>query len=283
MVIKRSVPSPVAALPTETRVALPSNNGNSNNDDIITLPISKKPRIGFKPPGEFNGIINPDNLLAGATDLRNRLASFLPSLKAADEQLEKEKLAGRIAERRIEIESDDSESGSSISDSDSDSESVEFASDGDDSGRDGDGGENEESVPIVKPIAEVLISSLLNQPDEEGAAATGGGSASTDDVSELDGSQSTSKPHRKKKKNKQPYIEMNLGLGVLEELKPSRDTDGDKELDERRELVSRILELRRLQQEEVDRDDEIDSGDEGVEKKLVIPEEGKKVVIEELE
>ncbi|KAK6544183.1 hypothetical protein TWF694_000889 [Orbilia ellipsospora] len=270
MVVKRSISSPVALATDSTVAAVTvSTTATTTSDEIITLPISKKPRIGFQPPGEFSGPINPDSLLAGATDLRNRLASFLPSLKAADELLEREKLAGRIAERRIEIDSD-SEDGSN-----SDSEDLE-SDDEDDSEEDDEQDEDGESAPAVKPIAEVLISNLLNPPDGDASRSANGNGSDLPPQLKL--------KHRKKK-NKQPYIEMNLGLGVLEELKPSENDDGDKELDERRELVSRILELRRLQQE-ANMDDESDSdGSDGDEvEKLIIPEEGKKkVVIEELE
>lgn len=71
---------------------------------------------------------------------------------------------------------------------------------------------------------------------------------------------------------------MNLGLGVLEELKPSSGGD-DKETNERRELIDRIYELRRLQ-EAREESSEVDRLDE-----MVVTEDAKKkkVVIEELE
>ncbi|KAF3188398.1 hypothetical protein TWF225_003378 [Orbilia oligospora] len=62
-------------------------------------------------------------------------------------------------------------------------------------------------------------------------------------------------------------------LRVLEELKPSSGSD-DKETNERRELIDRIYELRRLQEAREETSDD----------EMVITEDTKKkVVIEELE
>lgn len=237
----------MGAIPTPPSPSLPTA---TTDDEIVTLSLPKKPRIQFDRE-EFK--INPDGVLAGATDLRNRLAAFLPSLKAADEQLEKEKLAGRIADRRIEI------------DSDSDSSDSEEESDGEDD----DTSDDDESAPTALPpnaIAEVLITNLLGP--QQTSAEDGGGA----DIP------SSSKKSKKRNKNKQPYIEMNLGLGVLEELKPSSGGD-DKETNERRELIDRIYELRRLQ-EAREESSEVDRLDE-----MVVTEDAKKkkVVIEELE
>ncbi|KAK6536389.1 hypothetical protein TWF281_000627 [Arthrobotrys megalospora] len=251
MVLKRPPEVDLVALPTAPAPSLPTA---TTEEEIVTLSLPKKPRIQFNRE-EFK--INPDGVLAGANDLRNRLAAFLPSLKAADEQLEKEKLAGRIADRRIEIDSD-SDGSSSDSEEETDSE--------DDISEDEEDLESElETAPALPPntVTEVLISSLLGPqqiPTEDG-----------------DDENISSKKSKKRSKNKQPYIEMNLGLGVLEELKPS-DGGDDKDLNERRELIDRILELRRLQEarEESSDGEELDE--------IVISEEAKKkVVIEELE
>ncbi|KAK6363164.1 hypothetical protein TWF730_000609 [Orbilia blumenaviensis] len=253
MAPKRPPEADLMTIPTPPSPPLPT--ATATDDEIVTLSLPKKPRIQFNRE-EFK--INPDGVLAGANDLRNRLAAFLPSLKAADEQLEKERLAGRIADRRIEIDSDSS-SGSSDSDEDSDEDS-----EGEGEGSDED--EDLESGPQPpSTIAEVLISNLLGPPQQTTAEDEGGSVPS--------------KKSKKRSKNKQPYIEMNLGLGVLEELKPSGDGD-DKEINERRELIDRIYELRRLQEarEEISDGDELDE--------MIISEDSqkkKKVVIEELE
>ncbi|KAK6516672.1 hypothetical protein TWF506_006567 [Arthrobotrys conoides] len=257
MALKRPPEVDLMTLPTSPSPSLPT--AITNDDEIVELSLPKKPRIQFNRE-EFK--INPDGVLAGATDLRNRLAAFLPSLKAADEQLEKEKLAGRIADRRIEIDSD--------SDSSSDGGDSEEGSDSEDGDDDDDMSDDIVSAqPSLPPntIAEVLITNLLSPqqiPAEDGEDAN-------------IPSSSLPKKSKKRNKNKQPYIEMNLGLGVLEELKPSSASD-DKEINERRELIDRIYELRRLQEarEENSDGDQMDG--------MVITEDTKKkVVIEELE
>ncbi|KAK6509394.1 hypothetical protein TWF481_004142 [Arthrobotrys musiformis] len=224
MTLKRPPDVDAVVIPTAPSPSLPTVT--TTEDEIVTLSLPKKPRIRFERE-EVRG--NPD-VLAGASDLRNRLASFLPSLKAADEELQREKLLGRIMDRRIEI--DDS------------SDSSDTSSDGED-----DDDEEEQSAPNT--MTEVLITSLLGQ--EEGA-----------------------QPSKKKKRNKQAYIEMNLGLGVLEEIPPP--APNDKESNERMELIDRIYELRRLQEERSRAEEEEEQVDE-----MVISDPKKKIMIEELE
>ncbi|KAF3191618.1 hypothetical protein TWF106_002381 [Orbilia oligospora] len=259
MALKRPPEVDLVALPTAPSPSLPTAAA-TKDDEIVELSLPKKPRMQFNRE-EFK--INPDGVLAGANDLRNRLAAFLPSLKAADEQLEREKLAGRIADRRIEIDSDSDSGDSSSSEEESDSE--------DDDDDDDNMSDDDVSAPTSLPpntMAEVLITNLLS-PQQ--ISAEGG------DGANVPSSSLSPKKLKKRNKNKQPYIEMNLGLGVLEELKPSSGSD-DKETNERRELIDRIYELRRLQEarEETSDGDRMDE--------MVITEDAKKkVVIEELE
>ncbi|EPS39186.1 hypothetical protein H072_7053 [Dactylellina haptotyla CBS 200.50] len=261
MVVKRTVPE-TAALPTVDAAAVVVSAVSVEEDDkIITLPINKKPRMEFR-PAEFK--IDPDNVLAGASDLRNRLAAFLPSLKAADEQLEKDKLAGRIVSQRIEIDSDDEE------DDDEDTSGGDDDSDFDSELEGAEGAQSSPPPPQFNNITEVLISNLLSQ-DKTPVAGQ--------DAGQQDENLAPKKSKRKNK-NKQPYIEMNLGLGVLEELRPAENDEDNKELNERRDLVGRILELRRLQEAR----DESGGSDSDEKEELVMPKEvAKKVVIEELE
>ncbi|KAF3250013.1 hypothetical protein TWF217_003617 [Orbilia oligospora] len=253
MALKRPPEVDLVALPTAPSPSLPTAAA-TNEDEIVELSLPKKPRMQFNRE-EFK--INPDGVLAGANDLRNRLASFLPSLKAADEQLEREKLAGRIADRRIEIDSDSDSSDNSSSEEESDSE------DNDDDNMSDDDVSAPTSLP-PNTMAEVLITNLLS-PQQISAEDGDGANVSSSSLSP--------KKLKKRNKNKQPYIEMNLGLGVLEELKPSSGSD-DKETNERRELIDRIYELRRLQEAREETSDD----------EMVITEDTKKkVVIEELE
>ncbi|KAF3907090.1 hypothetical protein ABW21_db0202141 [Orbilia brochopaga] len=132
----------------------------------------------------------------------------------------------------------------------------EYDDDEEDSEEDSE--DEEEELPQAGTITEVLIANLL-APDETVA--------------------DPSSPVKRKRKPKAPYIEMNLGLGVLEELKPAENDSEAKELNDRRELIGKILELRRLQAER--------DGDENT-RKLALPVDGeqqvrKLVVIEELE
>ncbi|KAF3307960.1 hypothetical protein TWF173_002032 [Orbilia oligospora] len=253
MALKRPPEVDLVALPTAPSPSLPTAAA-TNDDEIVELSLPKKPRMQFNRE-EFK--INPDGVLAGAND-----PSFLPSLKAADEQLEREKLAGRIADRRIEIDSDSDSSDSSSSEEESDSED----DDDDDNMSDDD-----VSAPTSLPpntMAEVLITNLLS-PQKISAEDGDGANVSSSSLSP--------KKLKKRNKNKHPYIEMNLGLGVLEELKPSSGND-DKETNERRELIDRIYELRRLQEAREENSD----GDRMDE--MVITEDAKKkVIIEELE
>ncbi|KAF3080797.1 hypothetical protein TWF594_001646 [Orbilia oligospora] len=253
MALKRPPEVDLVALPTAPSPSLPTATA-TNDDEIVELSLPKKPRMQFNRE-EFK--INPDGVLAGANDLRNRLASFLPSLKAADEQLEREKLAGRIADRRIEIDSDSDSSDNSSSEEESDSE------DNDDDNMSDDDVSAPTSL-LPNTMAEVLITNLLS-PQQISAEDGDGANVSSSSLSP--------KKLKKRNKNKQPYIEMNLGLGVLEELKPSSGSD-DKETNERRELIDRIYELRRLQEAREETSDD----------EMVITEDTKKkVVIEELE
>ncbi|KAF3100011.1 hypothetical protein TWF102_005419 [Orbilia oligospora] len=253
MALKRPPEVDLVALPTAPSPSLPTAAA-TNDDEIVELSLPKKPRMQFNRE-EFK--INPDGVLAGANDLRNRLASFLPSLKAADEQLEREKLAGRIADRRIEIDSDSDSSDNSSSEEESDSE------DNDDDNMSDDDVSAPTSL-LPNTMAEVLITNLLS-PQQISAEDGDGANVSSSSLSP--------KKLKKRNKNKQPYIEMNLGLGVLEELKPSSGSD-DKETNERRELIDRIYELRRLQEAREETSDD----------EMVITEDTKKkVVIEELE
>ncbi|KAF3161448.1 hypothetical protein TWF225_002888, partial [Orbilia oligospora] len=120
------------------------------------------------------------------------LASFLPSLKAADEQLEREKLAGRIADRRIEIDSDSDSSDNSSSEEESDSE------DNDDDNMSDDDVSAPTSLP-PNTMAEVLITNLLS-PQQISAEDGDGANVSSSSLSP--------KKLKKRNKNKQPYIEM---------------------------------------------------------------------------
>ncbi|KAK6357158.1 hypothetical protein TWF718_001483 [Orbilia javanica] len=124
------------------------------------------------------------------------------------------------------------------------------------------------SAPAALPpniMREALITSLLG-PEQTSAGDGSGGTGG-------DAGVSSSQKSKKRNKNKQPYIEMNLGLGVLEELKPSTNGD-DKEANERRELIDRIYELRRLQEarEENELDEMVITEPEATKKKVIIEE-----------
>ncbi|KAF3121016.1 hypothetical protein TWF703_002235 [Orbilia oligospora] len=240
MALKRPPEVDLVALPTAPSPSLPTATA-TNDDEIVELSLPKKPRMQFNRE-EFK--INPDGVLAGAND-------------PADEQLEREKLAGRIADRRIEIDSDSDSSDNSSSEEESDSE------DNDDDNMSDDDVSAPTSL-LPNTMAEVLITNLLS-PQQISAEDGDGANVSSSSLSP--------KKLKKRNKNKQPYIEMNLGLGVLEELKPSSGSD-DKETNERRELIDRIYELRRLQEAREETSDD----------EMVITEDTKKkVVIEELE
>ncbi|KAF3942055.1 hypothetical protein ABW19_dt0202341 [Dactylella cylindrospora] len=196
----------------------------------------------------------------------------------------------------MEIDSDsdfDSDSGSDLSTAE---EACEDSSDEDENGisdtsepedeSDSDQdepslGEDEEGEGETAPstITDLLISNLLSRPLD----TTNG---------DLIQPSKGCKRRKRKRVTRQPYIEMNLGLGVLEEIKPSEDED-DKEANDRKELISRILELRRLQEgagEEVDEESspkgqetngyDLTSNLKGLHS---AGKEAKKVIIEELE
>ncbi|KAK6349967.1 hypothetical protein TWF696_006221 [Orbilia brochopaga] len=170
MSLKRPIPLPQEQ---QAPVVLPA----PADDEIITLPAPKKLRVGLQRAEEDKAEFNPDSVLAGANDLRNRLAAFLPSLKAADEQLERERLAGKIADRRMEISDSDDEDSSSSNDEEDEDEG---------SGDSDDDGDEEEELPQGGNVAEVLIANLLAAGEEN-----------TDPS-----------PKKRKRKPRAPYIEM---------------------------------------------------------------------------
>jgi len=247
-------------------------------DEIITFPPAKKPRIGRFESNEEDG---------SSSNLLSRLSTFLPALKAADRVLETERAEGRLALRRMEIsdsddtdsdpsseEASDDEEEQSLVDDDSDDESAvscssstRLSTDGnrtakfdadddvsdvcsslspssssdDEEDEDEDEGEEDEEPDVMitgnktheaNALSQTIISQLLQQPGLSNS------SMPTD---------TTSQKKRKKEgpRSKEPYIVMNLGLGVLEEIRQS-----GREVDENADLMEKVLAARRNMNEE---------------------------------